>query len=136
MSLRWLALLLPLYSVSVHALEMPIEIVEIVDNTRVVAFINESDIDNFADWKPFESTPALNVTDAVVSVKKFITENDGLKEAQVEEIVLRQIPHHEGRWHYMVKLKTERDEQVSYHYLVVLMNGKIIPAIREPSSIK
>lgn len=136
MSLRWLALLLPLYSVNLHALEMPIEIVEIVDNARVVAFLNESDIDKSANWKPFEVAPALSVADAAGIVKGFVAENEALKGAQMVEIALRQIPHHEGLWHYMVKLKTVRDEQADYHYLVVLMNGKLIPAIREPSSIK
>lgn len=136
MSLRWLVLLVPLYSVSVHAYELPIEIFEIVDNARVVAFVNESDIDKSADWKPFAAAPKLGISDVTAAVRKYADGNEETKGAALVEVSLRQIPHHEGKWHYMVKMKTEVDEQVRYHYLVVLMNGKIVPAIREPSPIK
>jgi hypothetical protein len=136
MSLRWLVLLVPLYSVNVPALELPIEIFEYVDNARVVAFVKESDIDEAAEWKPDSGAPALSINKVVTIANDYAAGNEGMNGAIIEEIALRRIPHHEGKWHYMVKMKTETEEKVRYHYLVVLMNGRSIPAIREPSSIK
>ncbi len=136
MSLRWLVLLVAIYSVNVQAIELPIEIFEYVDNARVVAFVKESDIDAADDWKPDGSAPALSINNVAAIANEYAAGNEGMNGATIEEIALRRIPHHEGKWHYMVKMKTETEEKVRYHYLVVLMNGRSIPAIREPSSIK
>jgi len=136
MTLRWTALLLFLLAMNARAYELPIEIFEYVDNTKVVAFIHESDLGEATRWHPFKEAPPLAVKDVATAVDSYIKVTDTLKGAILEEIVLRKMPRHEGQWHYMVKLKTEKDDVTRYHYLVVLMNGKIIPAMREPESIK
>jgi len=136
MSLRWLVLLVPLYSVSAYAYDWPIEIIEYVDNARVVATLSQGDIDESADWKPAGAAPALSIKKVAAIARDFAAANEGWEGATLEEIALRRIPHHEDKWHYMVKMKTEMDDQVSYHYLVVLMNGKTIAALREPESVK
>jgi hypothetical protein len=51
-------------------------------------------------------------------------------------IELKKIPRHEKHWHYLVKTKSEVDDIVESHYFIVLMDGKVIAAIKEPESIK
>lgn len=136
MSLRWLILVVSLYSVSVHGYEPPVDIFEYVDNERVVAFVNESDINASANWKPESSAPALSLSKAIAIVHDYADSNEEMKGASLEEIDLRRIPHYKDKWHYMVKMKSEADNHASYHYVGVLMNGKVIPALREPESIK
>jgi len=136
MTLRWPALLLLLLATNVRAYELPIEIFEYVDNAKVVAFIHESDLGDSTRWEPFAAQPPLSIKDVTTAVGSYIAVTETLKGAELEEIALRKLPRHAGQWHYMVKLKTNREDTVRYHYLVVLMNGKIIPAMREPESIK
>lgn len=136
MSFKWPALLLLLVSTSSHAYEFPLEIFEYVNDVKVVAFINKDDIDDSMSWNPFEEPPKLTIANVVDIIKKHITTNQELAGAELTEIELRQIPHHEKHWHYMVKLKTVEDNKRKYHYILILMNGKVIPAIREPESFK
>lgn len=136
MSLRWLAVLLPLYSIGAHALEMPNEIFEYVDNERVVAFVNESDIDDAAAWKQGDDKPALSVAGVAALSHDYAERYEDTRGAVLDEITLRRIPQHDDDWHYMVKMHTEKDGEVSSHYLFVLMSGKVIPAINEPEAIK
>jgi hypothetical protein len=136
MSLRWLAVLLPLYSIGAHALEMPNEIFEYVDNERVVAFVNESDIDDAAAWKQGDDKPALSVAGVAALSHDYVERYEATRGAVLDEITLRRIPQHDDDWHYMVKMHTEKDGEVSSHYLFVLMSGKVIPAINEPEAIK
>lgn len=136
MSPRWLALFLLLLGSNSQAYQFPIEIIEYVEDARVVAFINQSDLDISVHWQPGEGPPPINIENVISSTKDYAESKEDLLNATLTEIKLRQIPHHEAQWHYMVKLQAKKDNKLRYHYLVVLMNGKIIPAIREPVSIK
>jgi len=136
MSYRWLALwVLPL---AAHAqdYQFPIEIIEYVDSTRVVAFIDESDIPDAVNWHPFEEALPLTIEGAMGAVQQYIASAMVLAEPRLEEVELRRIPHHENRWHYMVKIREQGEDNARIHYFVVLMNGKVIPAMREPESVK
>jgi hypothetical protein len=136
MSMRWPVLVLLLVSADIRAVEFPIEVFEYVENARVVAFIDESDLDASARWHPFEAPPTLGIEGVTVAIRNYIESEQDLSGAAVTEIELRQVPLREKDWHYIVKLKTEDDQGTRFHYLVVLMNGKIIPAIREPEPLK
>jgi ABC-type dipeptide/oligopeptide/nickel transport system permease component len=54
----------------------------------------------------------------------------------IKEIELRKLPHYEQYWHYLVKVKSNDLEKVKYQVYVVLMNGKVIPALLETESYK
>lgn len=136
MSLRWLAVLLPLYSIGAQALEMPNEIFEYVDNQKVVAFVHESDIDDAVSWKREGDAPTLSVASVAALSHDYAERFDETRGAVLDEVTLRRIPEHENDWHYMVKMHTENDGEVQSHYLFVLMSGKVIPAITEPEAYK
>ena len=136
MSLRMLVLPLVFFSVAVHASEFPIEIIEYVDQTKVVTFINEEDIDKTVAWVPFEGPPPLTIKDALVLVQKFTAPDPEMAGAQLTEIELRRIPHHEIHWHYVVRMKVRTGGKPRSRFFIVLMNGKIIPGLREPEAIK
>jgi hypothetical protein len=113
-----------------------IELLEYINGKKVVAFINEQDIDASADWHPFDDSPPISFTKLTSAVKEYINANEDLREAELSEIELRPIPHRKEKWHYVVTLKKKVDNEIHNEYLVVLMNGKVIPAFREPDSIK
>ena len=131
-----LVLPLVLSSVTVHASEFPIEIIEYVNQTKVVTFINEEDIDKAAAWVPFEGPPPLRIADALALVQKFIAPDPEMAGSQLTEIELRRIPHHESHWHYVVRMKVHTGGKPRSRFFIVLMDGKIIPGLREPEAIK
>jgi hypothetical protein len=131
-----IAALLLLFSARLQALEFPIEIIESIDNSRVVAFVNETDIDQDINWSPFTGEPPLTVAGALTAIQRQIATDPGLSGAALTEIGLRQIPHHETHWHYLVKLQTRADDKLLAHYFIVLMDGKVIRGLREPQAVK
>ena len=113
-----------------------VELLEYINGKKVVAFINEQDIDASADWHPFSGNPPVSFSKLTASIKEYINANADLANAELSEIELRPIPHHKEKWHYVVTLKKKVDGEIHNEYIVVLMNGKLIPAFREPDSIK
>jgi len=136
MFLRSLPLLVLLFSGKVLAYEFPIEVFEYVDGARVVAFIEERDIDTSLHWTPFEGSPPLSIADALASIQKSLAADPGLADAAFTEIELKRIPHHEKHWHYLVEMTTNTGGDRKYHYFVVLMNGKVIQAMVRPEPLK
>lgn len=132
----WLPLLLLLFSANVQSYEFPVEIFEYVNDEKVVAFINESDIDASTSWIPSDGAPPVTIANVVNAIRKYIAPDPKLSGATFSEIELKQIPHHEKHWHYLVKMKSRTGGHAHYHYFVVLMSGKIIPALKEPESFK
>jgi hypothetical protein len=133
---RYLALSVLLLVASTQAYALSIELFEYVDGRKIVAFVDENDIGDSIQWHPFKESPPITIRKVTKSIQKYIASDKKLKNAELAEIELRPIPRHEEHWHYVVKLKTEANDEVHYQYYVVLMSGKIIPAIREPESIK
>lgn len=131
-----LAGLLFLASNSVLAFQFPIEMIEGVDGARVIINIKKEDLDNDVRWVPFDGAPPLAIKDVLDVVKTHQTETPTMKGATLKEIQLRRIPHHERNWHYMVVMQTMNEDKPVLHYYVVLMSGKLIPAIHEPESYK
>ena len=131
-----LAGLLYLSSNSVWAFQFPIEMIEGVDGARVVVNINKDDLDKEGQWAPFEGAPPLTVAGVLDIMQAHMKRSPALSNASLKEIQLRPIPHHESIWHYMVVMQTMKEGKPILHYYVVLMSGKLIPAILEPESYK
>ena len=131
-----LLLLLVLFSANVLAQEFPIEVFEYIDNTRVVAFVNEADIDKTLHWTPFEGPLPLTLTDALKAIQSYVATDPDLANAVLSGVELKQVPHHEGYWHYLVRMKTFADGRPTSHYFIVLMDGKIVSGIKEPETFK
>jgi hypothetical protein len=135
MYLRFLPLLILLFSTRLFAYEFPIEITEYIDDVKVDAYINYSDINPESTWTPFDSAPPLSMAAALQAIGVYAS-NAELENMTLTGIELKPIPRHMGHWHYLVKVKSEVDEVLESHYFIVLMNGKVIPALKEPDSIK
>ncbi len=136
MLFRLLPLLFLLISGKVFAREAPIDIFEYIDDVKIVAFIKESDINRGLHWSPFKGVPPLTISKALASLHKYIVTNPKLARATLVEIKLKEIPQHKGYWHYLIKLNAKVNEKSQAHYFVVLMDGKIFPALKEPESFK
>jgi len=132
---RFIPLFVLLFSAKLYAYEFPIEITEYIDDVKVDAYISNNDINQALVWTPFESEPPLSMASALQAIQAYAANTD-LSDMTLTGIELKQIPHHEKHWHYLVKIKSEVDEVVASHYFIVLMDGKVIPAIKEPESIK
>jgi len=135
MLLRLLTIVVLLFSQNSFAYNSPIEIIEYIDNIKVVAFINKADVKKTDAWLPFKNKPPLSIDRALAKVKLFLSKNNA-QDLTMREIKLKRIPHHDKNWHYLVKLSYKIDDQLQFHYFVVLMNGKVIAALKEPESIK
>lgn len=88
------------------------------------------DIKSNPEWNPDLDAPPLTIAEAIHSVKTFIK-----KTGSIKEIEIRQVPKHEKQWHYLIRTANDSMES-KYSIYVVLMNGKVIPAIIEPQSYK
>ena len=126
-------MLMLLLSTNAYALQPKIEIVEQFDNLRMVTFISEKDISNSPKWNPNSEAPPLSVGEAIKAVKKFV--KNSKKSIDIREIEIRPVPRYEKHWHYLIKL-TNNTKQTKYDIYVVLMDGKVIPAIIEPQGYK
>ena len=135
MNFRWLLALL-LFSGALHATPFPVEIIDTLDDVKVVAFISDAEIQNSVSWSPMETPPPLTIAAAIKAIKKEMVGKHDLNKAVINEIELKQIPSHEDHWHYLVKLSTVTGGRTIDHYFVVLMSGKVIRAIKEPESYK
>ena len=127
--------LLILFSAPMRANEFPVEIVEFIDGMRIVAFVDEHDIEAAPAWRPADGSPVLSIASALQAVNEHIAADPDISSAQLTEVKLEQIPRHDDRWNYLVEMQTANHEQHASFY-VVLMNGQVIPAVREPATLK
>jgi hypothetical protein len=132
--------LLPLFFLllnsNVLAFEFPIQVTEYIDDVKIDAYINQKDIAEDTQWMAFETPPPLSIQQALAAVQDFIRADNRFSDATLISIELKRIPHHESYWHYVVKARTKLDNEYLPHFFVVLMDGKVISAIKEPDSIK
>ena len=136
MVIRLVVPMLLLLSGKVLAFDFPIEITEYVDEVRIAAHINKDDLKNSLPWSPFEGPPPLSIHEALKAVQEYMKNDTDFASGVLDEIELRRIPHHEKDWHYLVRMKYQSDDTVQSHFFLVLMDGKVISAIKEPESIK
>jgi Zn-dependent metalloprotease len=128
--------LLLLISAQALAVEFPLEISEYFDDIRIVAYVNQSDIDKEARWTPFRSAPPLSVEAALDNVQTHLKADNVFADAELTSIELKPIPKQQDYWHYLVKMKYTQDGISRPHFFVVLMDGKVISALKQPDSIK
>lgn len=131
-----LLLLMLLSSSHVLAVEFPIEISEYIDDVKIDAYINREDLNNTSQWTPFESSPPLTINQALTAILNDENAAIDFNNSTVVGIELKPVPRHKSYWHYLVKIKTVSEDKSEPHFFVVLMDGKVISAIREPDSIK
>jgi len=132
---KWLFFLLLIISGSAQSFQASIEIVERFDDTRLIAFVKQSDLDNYPAWNPASEAPPLSIKQAIQAIHNLdIKNNSNPADDMVKEIELREIPQYKSHWHYLIKVRGTQSHR--YQVYVVLMNGKVIPAMIEPESYK
>ena len=117
----------------------PEEIIDSMDGQRLVVFLPNSDIATSPQWLPDEgAAPPLNIAGAVEHLKKWMASDPRYQGVEIHEIKLTPIRHHEQehRWYYLFQLRPLDGGHRKAMYAAVLLNGKVVPAIAEPSSIK
>jgi hypothetical protein len=133
--MRYLPLLVAiavcLSSANAQPLEPRTEIIEQFDDLRMVAFVPTADITNSPAWDADTSEPPLSVAEAIRAVRDFAGSSSG----PVREIELRPVPGSTARWHYLVKA-ANAEKTTRYDLYVILMNGKVVPAMIEPESVR
>jgi len=114
------------------------ETFEYMDDQKIVVYVSESDIAANPEWQPEEGAPPLTIGRLLEIVRISTATDPRLGEARISEIKLKQISHHEKqhRWYYLVKLKSGNGGRNAWHYIAVLLNGKVVQAIAEPLPIK
>jgi len=127
---RYLLIVVLIFTANAYAFQPKIEIIEQFDNLRLIAFVSGKDVENSPQWNPDSGTPSLTVGEAVQSVRNFVKH-----QAIIKEIEIRPLPNHKLHWHYLIKIKDDKMKS-KYSVFVVLMSGKVIPAIIEPESYK
>jgi hypothetical protein len=117
----------------------PEEIIDSMDGQRLVVFLPNSDIAASPQWVPADGAPPpLTIAAAVAHLKKWMTGEPRYRGVEIHEIKLTPIRHHERehRWYYLFQLRQRDGGRRKAMYAAVLLNGKVVPAIAEPSSIK
>jgi len=138
MNYKGLLLLLTLtFSVNAQSYQPSIEIIEQFDDVKLVAFIRESDLENYPQWNPVKEAPPLTISEAIQAVHDYHKKNNAeLATETVNEIELKKMTRHEKYWHYLIKIKINGSDDAKYQVYIVLMNGKVIPALTETESYK
>ncbi len=126
-----------LVSQQAFAAHFPLVIIEPFDETKIVIYVSETDIEQSPAWTPADGAPPLTIEKLIRDINRYKTRDPRLAGAIVHEIELKPIQHHEkqNRWYYLVQMKTTKNKP-HRHYLAVLMNGKILSAVKEPESYK
>lgn len=133
---KTLVLLLLLSATSAFARTFPLEIIEYIDDTKVVAFVYEQDVQQSPAWKPADTPPPLDIAGVLQRIRDYTAAQPLLAGASFEEVELKRIPRHPDHWHYLVVMKIPGIDRPETHYFVMLMNGKVIPALKEPAPLK
>ena len=120
------------------AANWPLEVFERMDDKRIVVFLTEEDIDSSPAWEPAEGSPPLTLAAVIQVLDTWIQASIDRAGLKIHEIKLKAIPHHEldHHWYYLVQLTKRIDAKTEREYAAILMDGKLVPAIREPASVK
>jgi len=119
---------------SAYASQSNVVIYEQFDDIKVVAVINEKDIENSPKWHPGSEPLPLSVDDAIKAMHDFISQPKVI--GSIEEIEIRTLKDFPGYWHYLFKVAASEADSRRHEMYLVLMSGKVIPAFIEPESIK
>ena len=123
---------------SASAANWPLEIIDHLDEAKIVVYVNESDIERSPAWDPATGTPPFKLADVLDAIARWEKRNAKSGDYDIEKIELKRISHHEkqGRWYYLVQLREPGDSKRRHHYVAVLLNGVTAAAIEEPASYK
>ncbi len=130
---HWLFLATIVFSTSAHSFQSKVVIIEQFDDLRMVAYVSEKDINNNPEWNPDAGAPPLTVVQAIKAVRSF-SKSPNIS-GEIKEIEIRPAPKHGRHWHYLIKISNDTTKS-KFDIYVVLMNGKVIPAIIEPQTYK
>lgn len=134
---RLLSLLLLLGSSAVFAYQFPFEVTEYIDDVKIDAFINQEALAGQPEWKPFQKPLPLTLDQALAAIALGMKKDPRITHARLIGVELKPLPGRPGLWHYLVKMQTRTAEGKRRPvFFIVLMNGRVIPAIPEPEAIK
>ena len=133
MSARRLLIVLALSAapaLQAQPVEFPLELIEYLDDVKVVAFVRPSALEKAPTWDPVAEPLPLGIPQALQAVRAFVGPDSGYRLRSIE---LKPIPSHPGHWHYLVRTT---DPHGKPRYFAVLLDGTLIPATVEPESYK
>ena len=113
-----------------RSVEFPLELIEYLDDVRVVAFVRPSALEQAPTWDPVAEPLPLGIPQALQAVRAFVGPDSGYR---LQSIELKPIPSHRGHWHYLVRTT---DPHGKPRYFAVLLDGTLTPATVEPESYK
>ncbi len=109
--------------------EFPLELIEYIDDVKVVSFVPPSALASVPTWDPSRQPVPLSLQQALDRVRSHLGDED----FRLTAIELKPIPGHRGHWHYLVRL---RGPDRRPRYFSVLLDGRLLPATREPEPYK
>jgi hypothetical protein len=114
-----------------QAASLPSEVVENLDQYRIVLSIGDERIKAMPAWRPGEGKPPMSLEAAVARTLEWIESKALLKDATIYELKYKPVHNYEtlDRWYYLVELRM-RDGMK--RFLAVLPDGQVVPAIAEP----
>ena len=123
---------------SAFAISWPLEIIEHLDEAKIIIYAKEAEIEQSPTWDPATGAPSFGLPEVLKSIAQWDNKKAGISDTSVEKIELKPILHQEkaNRWYYLVQLRNPAGSKHKHHYLAVLMNGKTYGAIEEPESYK
>ncbi len=110
-------------------IEFPLELIEYIDDVKVVTFVPPSALASIPTWDPMRQPVPLSLQQALDRVRSRVGDED----FRLTAIELKPIPGHQGHWHYLVRLRAPDRRP---RYFSVLFDGRLLPATREPESYK
>ena len=127
------ALLFSFFS-NTYAFQFPLEIIDYMDDATIIVYAKKNDINKTSTWIPGEGSLPLSVDDLVSKVNIWLKTQPNMINLKINEIELKKVKKHEKEnyWYYLIQLHNKNNTQ----YIAVLMNGQILPAIKEPKSYK
>ncbi len=117
----------------------PEEIIDSMDGRRLVLFLPNEDITASPQWLPADGAPPpLDIAGAMAQLKEWMAGDPRYRETEIHEIKLTPIRRHEkeNRWYFLFQLRHSDGGKPKAIYAAVLLNGKVVPVIVEPASIK
>ncbi len=118
--------------------QWPLEIIEHLDDTKIVIYAGEADIAKTPAWKPADGAPPFKLSNLLQSIDRWRHLTPTKTHLKIHAIELKPILHHEkqNRWYYLVQMKDGTGKGQKTYYLAVLMDGTLLPAIEEPAALK
>jgi hypothetical protein len=114
-----------------QAASLPAEVVENLDQYRIVLYLNDTQIDSIPAWRPGEGGPPMSLEAAVDSTLEWVGANELYRDASIYELKYKPVHNYEAlnRWYYLVELRMQDGRK---RFLAVLPDGTVVPANEEP----